>query len=286
MRKTTVSVIIPFYNRSEWLLEAVESVKKQTFGNWELLLVDDGSLPAHTAVGKMLADNNRIFYLDHPMHHNRGVSVSRNLAAANASGLYLAFLDADDYWLPHKLEQQLEIFSRYPSASMICESSLFWHSWEKNPSTDHIVCVGTEPDRLYEPPDLFFQLYPVGTGTPPCPSGIMVTAESFQSVNGFETSFTGRRQLYEDQGLLAKMYLNEKVFVSSACNNMYRKHSGSITETSQHEKTYWGARNYFLRWLQHYVQKNNIAYPGITEKITEIIGRGNLGFAEADDNFF
>lgn len=174
MTKVMVSVVIPFLNRSEWLIEAVSSVKQQTFADWELLLIDDGSLSKHSSVAKSLADNKKIFYHDHVNHENRGVSLSRNLGAANAKGKYIAFLDADDCWLPEKLERQLKLFAENPAAEMICEFSLFWNSWNGN-GRDEIVAVGAPSDTLYFPPALTTILYPLGDGAAPCPSGIIVT---------------------------------------------------------------------------------------------------------------
>ena len=104
-----VSVIIPFYNTPEqFIREAIESVFAQTFGHWELFLVDDGSTGECTEIAKNHADDypERVTYFKHPGHQNRGASVTRNLGIEHAKGEYLAFLDADDVWFPQKLEQQ------------------------------------------------------------------------------------------------------------------------------------------------------------------------------------
>ena len=104
-----VSVIIPVYNRGHLLNRAVDSVFVQTFTNWELFIVDDGSTDnTEDVVKEILKQDKRVFYIKNDT--NKGVSVSRNVAIGKASGVYVAFLDSDDVWLPEKLEQQVGVF--------------------------------------------------------------------------------------------------------------------------------------------------------------------------------
>jgi len=107
-----VSVIIPTFNRAHTLGRAIESVLNQTHLDWELLVVDDGSTDNTDEVVQKTAQNNqtaphKIHYFNLPT--NRGVSHARNWGAQRAQGEWLAFLDSDDIWLPHKLEQQLKL---------------------------------------------------------------------------------------------------------------------------------------------------------------------------------
>src|SRR3712207_5043688 len=126
-----VSVIIIFLNAERFVEEAVESVFAQTYDNWELLLVDDGSSDASTAIAGRYAEEHpgRVRYLKHPRHQNRGMSASRNLGIGHAKGEYIAFLDADDVWLEYKLQQQVAILGSHPEASMVYGNTLYWHSW-------------------------------------------------------------------------------------------------------------------------------------------------------------
>jgi len=101
-----VSVIIPTHDRAELLRLAITSVIDQTFKDWEIIVVDDQSTDHTPAVVESFADK-RIKYL-----HNKGKngpSIARNLAISAASGEYIAFLDDDDEWLPHKLEKQIAV---------------------------------------------------------------------------------------------------------------------------------------------------------------------------------
>src|SRR5689334_8794235 len=114
-----VSVVLIFLNEERFLSEAIDSVLVQTYSNWELLLVDDGSVDGSSRIAKQYAEQNteRVRYVEHPGHENRGMSASRNLGIQNASGEFIAFLDADDVWLPNKLRRQLAILSEHPDAA-------------------------------------------------------------------------------------------------------------------------------------------------------------------------
>ncbi len=109
-----VSVIIPTFNRAHCLTRALDSVAAQTFKDWELIVVDDGSTDETELLFlqwlKAQTGPQRARYVKVP---NSGVSRSRNLGATLADSLWLAFLDSDDEWLPQKLERQLPLCDRY-----------------------------------------------------------------------------------------------------------------------------------------------------------------------------
>ena len=104
--KPLVSCITIFFNAEKFFEEAIESVFVQTYKNWELLLVDDGSTDGSTTIARNYAEHypEKVCYLEHEGHQNRGMSASRNLGIRHAKGDYVALLDADDIWLPQKLE--------------------------------------------------------------------------------------------------------------------------------------------------------------------------------------
>jgi len=113
-----VSVIMPAYNAGKYIGESIDSVLKQTYTNWELIVVDDGSADDTASIVNELAKSDaRITYLS----QNRGrQGKARNLAINNSKGYYLAFLDADDIWVENKLQLQLDILKSRPDIDLLC----------------------------------------------------------------------------------------------------------------------------------------------------------------------
>lgn len=106
-----VTVITPAYNASEFIADTIKSVQRQTFTDWEMIIVDDCSNDdTFDIVRRFAKKDKRIRILKNSS--NRGVAASRNRGLDNACGDYIAFLDADDLWLPHKLEKQLMFMER------------------------------------------------------------------------------------------------------------------------------------------------------------------------------
>jgi len=107
-----VSVIIPFYNRPDWVLQAVGSVLAGSFADFELILVDDGSSESIPDFHGLFGDR-RIRYV---RQENRGAAAARNLGIDLATGRYLAFLDSDDLFFPDKLAKQYRFMEENPAA--------------------------------------------------------------------------------------------------------------------------------------------------------------------------
>jgi glycosyltransferase involved in cell wall biosynthesis len=106
-----VSIIIPTYNRADLLPRAVQSVINQTYKDWELLIVDDGSADnTKEVVEKFAKKDPRIKYF---YEENKGQGAARNLGIKNAQGEYIAFLDSDDEWLSEKLEKQINFLESH-----------------------------------------------------------------------------------------------------------------------------------------------------------------------------
>jgi glycosyltransferase involved in cell wall biosynthesis len=249
-----VSVIASFLNGEKFLSEAIESVIAQTFGCWELLLVDDGSGPAATAIARdyVTRDPERIWYLEHPGHANRGTAAARNLGIRHARGQYVAFIDADDCWLPSKLSDQITILERHPEVGMAAGSVVYWNSWATG--KDFVLRTGHVQDVVVPPPEAVLALYPLGRATSPCPSDILLRTELVKSFGGFEDQFTGQYQLYEDQAFLAKVYLSSAVYFASNIWLKYREHSESCVATVNKAGGYDQVREYFLKWFEAYLK--------------------------------
>jgi len=105
-----VSIITPMYNSENFVEEAILSVIKQSYTNWEMLIIDDGSDDSSIEiVEKYLGRYNRIKLIKNTF--NKGASLTRNIGIEKSSGRYIAFLDSDDVWLPMKLEEQIKFMN-------------------------------------------------------------------------------------------------------------------------------------------------------------------------------
>ena len=109
-----VSVIIPTYNRAKIVHKAIDSVLQQTYKDYEILVVDDGSTDNTKAALNQYGNNIVYRYKD-----NGGISSARNFGIENATGKYVALLDSDDYWLEKKLEKQMACFRENPSYGVV-----------------------------------------------------------------------------------------------------------------------------------------------------------------------
>lgn len=273
MHQPLVSVITGFYNVERFLQEAIDSVLQQQYTNWELFLVDDGSSDGSTNIAKENTARHpgKIFYLEHENHANKGVCTSRNLALTHAKGQYVAVLDSDDVWQPNKLQQQVALFASLPDAAMICQSSEYWYSWEDPQKNNVVIPVGAPQDRLYQPGELNHILYPFAKGAAPCPSAIILRKQAAMDIGGFENSFTGRYQMYEDQAFLSKMYLHHKVYISSACNNLYRQRYGSLVQWVTGDGHYNRVRKFFLEWFRDYLQQQQVQNEAINSLLRKAL---------------
>lgn len=261
-----VSVIVPFFNAGRFLEETIASVFAQTYEHWQLLLIDDGSSDDSTDIARRYAQEypGRVYYFDHHQHRNKGVCCSRNLGVKQATGHYVALLDADDVWLPHKLERQLAIFRVHPAAGLVFGVSQYWVSWTGKPEdsqNDSMPGLGIKLDTLFRPPSLLLSLYPLGRGGAPCPSDLLLARELVERVGGFEEQFDAQRvyQLYEDQAFLVKAYLAAPVFAAGECWTKYRMHANSCMSRFLHDdERHAASRSFFCDWLEKYLAERGI----------------------------
>jgi len=171
-----VSVIVPTHNRSSLLRRAIDSVRRQTFSDFEVVVVDDASTDDTAAVVRGYGDS-RIRYIK--LTGNGGVASARNAGIAAAAGDFIALLDDDDEWLPEKLQRQLELFHRGGGAV----GAVYSGYREIDQATSEVIAERLPSLRG----QIFEQLLFAGYFTPT--STIVVRAECFRRLGGFDASF-------------------------------------------------------------------------------------------------
>lgn len=262
--KPLVSVITIFYNAEKFINEAIESVFAQTYDNWELLLVDDGSSDRSSEIAKSYAERypEKVLYLEHEGRQNKGMSASRNLCISKSKGDYIAFLDADDVFLPKKLERQLAVIGSNPEAEMVCGPTEWWYSWTGKPQDielDYKREISIRYNVLFKPP-VFLTLLLRTKARTPATCAILVRRRLFEIAGEFEESFHG---MYEDQAFFFKVFLKAPVFVTSECWDRYRQHPNSCCSVALEDGQYHPempniAHLNFLNWLKEYLSEQGI----------------------------
>jgi glycosyltransferase involved in cell wall biosynthesis len=202
MRALSVSVIIPAYKAAGTINRAIESVFGQTREPAEVLIVDDGSPDGADLSAALIRYGERVNLLRKP---NGGAASARNHAIKRARGSVIGFLDADDYWEPHKLERQLELLDRHPEVGLTASR---WYTEEpgerRTPPTDAIDDV---VDRAWAPdgPDVFRVACQVSTTT-------VLVRRDVLGRHRFPTDLTTA----EDRDLWCRLVATAPVYLSSA----------------------------------------------------------------------
>jgi glycosyltransferase involved in cell wall biosynthesis len=262
---STVSVVTPFLNAGSFIQESIESVLAQTYDRWELLLVDDGSTDASPSIARRYADAHpeKIRYLAHDRGVNRGASASRNLAIHHARGTYLAFLDADDVYLPRKLEDQVPLLDANPRAGMLYAATEYWYSWTglaEDANRDWTWRkYGIAPNEVIEPPRMLITFLSDG-GTVPCMGSVLARREAVQRVGGWEDSF---RYICTDQVFHAKVCLKHPVFIADGCWDRYRQHPNSSCSRVARAGESAAAFERYLNWLETHLEHEEIDDPDV-----------------------
>ncbi|MEL6460498.1 MAG: glycosyltransferase family 2 protein [Cyanobacteria bacterium J06641_2] len=182
-----VSVIIPVYNAEKYIAATVQSVLSQTYKNFEIIIVDDGTPDNSVKICQKFNDSRiRIIH-----QANRGLPGARNTGIRHAQGDYLAFLDADDIWLPEKLEKHVEHLNSSPTVGISFCYSAFIN--EQGNSTG--ICQ--KPRKLYDiTPSYVLCRNPVGNG-----SAAVIRREVFEDIKFQDNLYDTLEDFYFDERL-------------------------------------------------------------------------------------
>jgi glycosyltransferase involved in cell wall biosynthesis len=216
-RTPRVSVVIPAFNHGRYVGEAVQSALDQSYPDLEVIVIDDGSTDNTREVIRGFGDRVRYFHQE-----NRGLAASRNRGIGESRGDFVAFLDADDLWLPRKLERQLEVFDQHPSARLVY-AGVF-----------HVDCGGRVLKEIRPRhrgatlPQLLLDNIVIGSGTT-----AVVPRECLRELGGFDERFS----VCEDWELwlrIARRYEMDYVDEPLA---KYRLHAGNVHKDQERMKT-------------------------------------------------
>lgn len=170
------SVIIPLFNKAPYVQKTLESVIGQSFRDFELIVVDDGSTDDSFAVARsVLKDCGIVHHLIH--QENAGVSLARNNGVAVSRGEYLCFLDADDWWAPTFLEEMDVLIGEYPDAGIYGTN----YYYVKNGMES--VCIKAAETGYID----YFKVYADGLKMPLTSISVSVPKTVFTELNGFPT---------------------------------------------------------------------------------------------------
>ena len=233
MGQPTVTVVIPTYNRMGLLSRALTSVARQTQPPNEVVLVDDGS--TDDTEGLIRRQFPDVRYLQ---QENRGVAAARNRGIREAKGEWLAFLDSDDEWLPHKLERQLDAVREEPEFSF-CHTNEIWIRRGKrvNPLKKHAKSGGY----------IFKKCLPLCVISP---SSVLILRSLFEQVGLFDESLPA----CEDYDLWLRitairpvLYLEEPLII---------KYGGHADQLS---RRHWGMDRFRIRALENVIDSETLS---------------------------
>ena len=227
MNSPAVSVIIPTYNRAQMLCEALASVRRQTVQDFEVLVVDDGSSDDTAAVAKAFAP--QAIYL---RQEHGGVAAARNLGIRSARASYIAFLDSDDLWLPHKLERQLAFLREHPSVGLLYARMWSYHVDRPTERQLEPRAVARSFDELLNGPNT------VTTST------VIVRRECFDIVGLFDPSLP----TVEDHELWLRIAHRFPLAFLEEPVAEYRRHGGGFN--ADHAALYEGYRRFYELMLR------------------------------------
>ena len=245
----------------------------QTYDQWELLLVDDGSTDASTSIALRyaMAHPTRIRYLAHEGRLNHGASASRNLGARHAAGEYLAFLDADDVYLPRKLEDQVPLLDAHHAVAILYAATEYWFSWSRRPEDAARDWIwrkyGTEPEQGHRSTTDVDRV-PAGRRDGPMHGQRAGAPNAVERVGGWEDSF---RHICTDQVFHAKMCLRFPSLVADTCWDRYRQHENSVCSTVARAGQSAAAFERYLNWLETYLSAEGIVDPAVWSALRQAL---------------
>jgi teichuronic acid biosynthesis glycosyltransferase TuaG len=175
-----ISICIPAYNAAGLIGETLESIKKQTYSNWELIVIEDGSDDGTREIVDSLREGVQQKVIYHKNVVNKGLPATRNVAVSKAKGYWLAFVDSDDVWHPDHLQSLIETAQENPDYDFIHSGYNYFMKDINQPTFQQNISTAILNNF---PISFYNQDFKVQ------PSSIMLSQKLFAAVNGFDESY-------------------------------------------------------------------------------------------------
>lgn len=227
-KSPTVSVVIPVYNRGKFVGETINSVLRQTYTDFEVLAVDDGSTDDSLAVLKSFGD--RITVLQHPNGENRGQSAAINLGLKHVRGRYVAVLDSDDLWMPEKLSILIEYLEAHPDVGLVYSNG----HWIDEDGNSKGVMYGSTHVEASDPAAVLMNCYFA------LPSNSIARREAFDKAGGFDETL----RTAQDHDMAVRVAEVARLAYVDRVLWAYRRHSASVSKRSGEKR--WRIGFYIL----------------------------------------
>jgi glycosyltransferase involved in cell wall biosynthesis len=210
-----VSVLIPLYNRTLYIQEAIESILQQDYNNIEIIIVDDGSTDGGDKIVESFVATGKVSLYRHPNNENKGQSASLNLALSVASGEYIAVLDSDDLFMPGKLRAQVEFLCAHPDVGLV-----YGNGKGINAQGREIYDINyDEREEKSDPNNILLDCYFL------LPQNSLVRADIYKAAGNFDE----RLRSGQDHDMLIRLSEHTKIAHQSVDCFRYRRHGDSIS---------------------------------------------------------
>jgi glycosyltransferase involved in cell wall biosynthesis len=246
-----ISILMASYNYDCFIKQAIDSVLDQTYSNWELIVIDDGSKDNSVEVIKEYCKNfpDKIFLYQHENNLNKGLSQTLELGLKNATGDYIAFLESDDYWAENYLEEKIVIIKKFPEVKFIFNATKLFGDEEvvkdhyKN-TADNLP-IEQKVDTYAFMPFAFLDMNIVGTFSS------MLIEKNILKKCKFNTPYGP----YLDWWICHQIALKHKIYYVNKQLTFWRLHKKSYTNEKYDRKNQAKKENYYRKFYENYIKE-------------------------------
>jgi teichuronic acid biosynthesis glycosyltransferase TuaG len=214
MKPDAITVVVPAYHSESTIEDALRSVGEQSLRAREVIVVDDDSPDGTVSTARSMQGKIDVPIRIIEQDRNRGPAAARNAGVLAAETEWIAFLDADDAWLPNRLSVQCDVVKRYPDVSMLCAETMAWNADRADPAQG---AGGGSEEQL--------ALRDFAFGNPVATSTVLIRKQIVEEAGGFDVQFRGP----EDYDLWMRVAKNGRIMKTRSPLSRYRCVPGSLS---------------------------------------------------------